>query len=96
MIPVVTTHTMAIDGERGENDMAKFTNRERLLPDDTRERFKYEIAGELGLMDDISQRGWGDMPSRELGRIGGKIGGNMVKVMIRHAEEAMHSESETD
>lgn len=29
------------------------------------------------------------MPTRDLGAIGGHIGGNMVKVMIRYAEEAM-------
>ncbi len=54
-----------------------------------RDQFKYEIAESLGLSEEIRDKGWADMPSRQLGRIGGKIGGNMVKVMIRQAEEAM-------
>jgi len=32
---------------------------------------------------------WGDVPARECGKVGGKIGGNIVKVMIRHAEQAL-------
>lgn len=69
--------------------MAKWTSGRSLLPNQVRDRFKYEIAGELGLLDDIETKGWADMPTRDLGRIGGSIGGNMVKVMIRQAEEAM-------
>lgn len=46
-------------------------------------RFKYEVAEELGLRDDIEQRGWGDMTTREVG----KIGGNMVRKMVRHARD---------
>lgn len=68
--------------------MAKFTNGP-LLPHDVRDAFKYEIASELGLLGEIQSRGWGDMPTRECGRVGGRIGGRMVKVMIRFAEEAL-------
>jgi hypothetical protein len=64
-------------------------NGPRLLPEDFLDSWKYEIAGELGLLPKIQQVGWGDMPSRECGRVGGHIGGRMVKVMIRHAEEAL-------
>jgi small acid-soluble spore protein F (minor alpha/beta-type SASP) len=69
--------------------MAKWTKTPSILSNQVRDRFKYEIAGELGLLDDIAEKGWADMPTRQLGRIGGTIGGNMVKVMIRHAEEAL-------
>ncbi len=69
--------------------MAQFTNRPKLLPDDVRDRFKYEIADEIGLLDKIESVGWPDMPTRDCGRIGGKIGGNMVKVMIRYAEQSI-------
>lgn len=69
--------------------MAKWTNGPSVLSNQVRDRFKYEIAQELGLLDDIQQKGWADMPTRQLGRIGGKIGGNMVKVMIKYAEENM-------
>ncbi len=57
------------------------------LPREQLERFKFEIADDLGI---TLQQGYnGDITAREAGRIGGRIGGNMVKVMIRMAEEAM-------
>ncbi len=64
-------------------------NGAKLLSQDTLNRFKYEIASELGLSGEIQRRGWADMPSRDMGAIGGNIGGRMVRVMIRHAEEAL-------
>lgn len=62
---------------------------ERLLSNAAREQFKYEVAQELGLRREIEAKGWAEMPSRQLGRIGGKIGGNMVKVMIQYAEQSL-------
>jgi len=57
------------------------------LPREQLDRFKFEIAEDLGIP---LHKGYnGDMTTREAGRIGGRIGGNMVKVMIRMAEEAM-------
>lgn len=73
--------------------MAKWTNSPSLLSNAVRDRFKYEVADELGLLEQIESKGWADMPTRELGRIGGAIGGNMVRVMIRYAEEAMANEN---
>lgn len=49
------------------------------------DRLKLETARELGLDDDIQQRGWENMTTREVG----KIGGNMVKKMIAYAEQHM-------
>lgn len=49
------------------------------------DRFKYEVAEELGLANKIARVGWGDMTSRECGL----VGGNMVRRMIRYAEEKM-------
>lgn len=49
------------------------------------DRLKYEVANELGLDDDIQQRGWENMTTREVG----KIGGNMVRKMINFAEAEM-------
>lgn len=46
------------------------------------DHLKYEVAEDLGLDDDIEERGWGNMTTRQVG----KIGGNMVKRMIRKAE----------
>lgn len=52
---------------------------------DALDRFKYEVAEELGLRDDIERRGWENMTTREVGR----IGGNMVRRMVRFAERNM-------
>ncbi len=57
------------------------------LPREQLDRFKFEIAEDLGIP--LHEGYNGDMTTREAGRIGGRIGGNMVKVMIRMAEEAM-------
>lgn len=70
--------------------MARNNNRNKNLLDDSfLDQFKYEIAEELGLKEKIDSQGWANMTSRECGRIGGKIGGNMVKVMIRQAEQML-------
>ncbi|MDA8234622.1 MAG: alpha/beta-type small acid-soluble spore protein [Clostridia bacterium] len=67
--------------------MAKFV--QQMLPHSTLDKFKYEIAEELGITPQIENGYWGRLSSRDCGRVGGKIGGNMVKVMIRKAEEAL-------
>ena len=41
-----------------------------LTPD---EKMKYEIAEELGLLDQVLQKGWKSLSSKETGRIGGLI-----------------------
>ncbi|WP_269078339.1 alpha/beta-type small acid-soluble spore protein [Caldanaerobacter subterraneus] len=46
---------------------------------------KQEVADELLLEGGIEKRGWENMTTREVG----KIGGNMVKKMIRFAEKEM-------
>jgi len=53
------------------------------------DRLKMETARELGLDDDIEQRGWENMTTREVGL----IGGNMVKKMIAYAETHMAEDS---
>ncbi|MCL4425181.1 MAG: alpha/beta-type small acid-soluble spore protein [Firmicutes bacterium] len=52
------------------------------------DQLKYEVADELGLDDDIENRGWENMTTREVG----KIGGNMVRRMVRFAEKEMPME----
>lgn len=37
------------------------------------DKMKYEIAGELGLLDKIEQEGWGGLTAKETGKIGGLI-----------------------
>jgi small acid-soluble spore protein F (minor alpha/beta-type SASP) len=67
--------------------------RSRLLPHAVRDRFKYEIAEDLGIAAEVAERGWADLPSREVGRIGGRIGGRMVRVLVRQAEEELRRQS---
>ena len=41
------------------------------LPEE--EKLKYEIAGELGLLDRVLKDGWKSLSAKETGRIGGLI-----------------------
>lgn len=55
-----------------------------LLPESERalDRLKYEVAEDLGLDDDIEEKGWANMTTRQVG----KLGGNMVRRLIKRAE----------
>lgn len=53
------------------------------------DRLKYEVADDLGLGDDIETRGWGNMTTREVG----KIGGTMVKRLVARGERDLAAES---
>lgn len=50
---------------------------------------KFEVARDLGLDDDIKQRGFANMTTREVG----KIGGNMVKRLVAKGEQTLAAES---
>lgn len=54
--------------------------------EDELDSLKEEVAEDLRLDDDIKKRGWENMTTREVG----KIGGNMVRKMIDLAEEEMN------
>jgi len=69
--------------------LAQFTRSPRVLPKNTLDQYKYELAQEYGLTDRIRTVGWGDMTSRECGLTGGRIGGNITKVLVRRAEELL-------
>lgn len=69
--------------------MAQFTPTGRVLPHELLDRFKWEIAEQDGLTEKIVQMGWPGMTSRDCGHVGGRIGGRMVKVMLRYAEQAL-------
>lgn len=62
-----------------------------ILPQSTLEQFKWEVADELGLSSKIKSQGWENMSSRECGHVGGRIGGSMVKTMIRRAKESLNT-----
>ena len=36
-----------------------------------KEKLKYEIAEELGVLDEVLESGWKSLPAKETGRIGG-------------------------
>lgn len=69
--------------------MAQFIDRKKLLPESVLDDMKYQVAAQLNLIDEIALKGWPEMKTRDTGTIGGKLGGNMVKVLIRQVEEVM-------
>lgn len=52
------------------------------------DHLKAEVAEDLGLDDDIDERGWGNMTTREVG----KIGGNMVRRLVKKAKNELPRE----
>ncbi|QHT47568.1 alpha/beta-type small acid-soluble spore protein [Halobacillus sp. ACCC02827] len=59
----------------------------------TADRAKFEVAEELGIP--LREKGNGDLSTKDAGRIGGRIGGGMVKEMIRRAQmELQHKNTE--
>lgn len=51
---------------------AKLKANKELTPmEKLREKMKYEIAEELGLIDKVEEKGWSSLTSKETGRIGG-------------------------
>jgi len=68
-------------------------NSSGILPHAVLEQFKWEVADELGLSSKIKSQGWENMTSRECGYVGGRIGGSMVKTMIRRAKDSLNGNS---
>ena len=50
--------------------MEKPINLQEMSPE---EKLKYEIAGELGLLDKVLEDGWKTLSAKETGRIGGLV-----------------------
>ena len=65
--------------------MANTSSNRKLVPEamDSLDRFKYEVASEVGVNLKIGYNG--DISARDAGR----IGGNMVRKMIQRAENSM-------
>lgn len=63
------------------------SNKTPMVPESEKrlDQLKWEVAEELHLDDDIQERGFENMTTREVGQ----IGGNMVKKMVAFAEEQM-------
>lgn len=68
-------------------------NNSGILPQSVLDQFKWEVADELGLSSKIQSQGWANMTSRECGHVGGRIGGSMVKTMIRRAKESLNQDT---
>ena len=51
--------------------MAKNKKNKKKKIETLEDKLKYEIAGELGLLDKIDDVGWGGLTAKESGRIGG-------------------------
>jgi len=49
------------------------------------DKFKYEVANEIGLGPQVQDGYWGEIPSRDCGRVGGQ----MVRRMIEQAERTL-------
>ncbi|QGG48268.1 alpha/beta-type small acid-soluble spore protein [Heliorestis convoluta] len=74
--------------------MAQFFPEKKIFPQSVRDEFKYEVAEELGLTPKIHHDYWGALSAKDCGRVGGRIGGSMVKAMIRRAEEVLVQEEQ--
>lgn len=53
----------------GSGQMKEKNKKKKVLTED--ERLKYEIAGELGLLEQVEAHGWKSLSAKETGRIGG-------------------------
>ncbi len=70
--------------EGGRSQLRRDSSMKQKLPIDITEvapedMIKYEMAKELGLYDQVIQRGWGSLSARQTGRIGGMIAGRRRK-----------------
>ena len=73
--------------------MSRKNTKSGILPQSVLEQFKWEVADELGLTEKIKSQGWENMTSRECGHVGGRIGGSMVKTMIRQSKDSLNNTS---
>ena len=70
--------------------MARRRSRRRTLVEGAEpilDRFKYEVANELGIVNKLQSNGWEEMTTREVGTVGGL----MVKKMLQEAEKTLAS-----
>lgn len=67
--------------------MARRRRRRTVVPgaEQVLDRFKYEVASELGILNQVQNQGWDNMTTREVGQVGGQ----MVKRMLQEAERSL-------
>ena len=69
--------------------MGKNTRKNKKKKVETLEdKLKYEIAGELGLLDKIQEEGWGGLTAKETGKIGGLITVRKKEMKKKESEQA--------
>jgi len=56
------------------------------------DKWKYEIATELGLIDKVMSEGWGGLTAKETGRIGGLITVRKKKLKKESEEKEVNAE----
>lgn len=56
------------------------------------DKWKYEIASELGLLDKVLSDGWGGLTAKETGRIGGLITVRKKKMKKMQVQEQVQQE----
>ncbi|MGR9048906.1 small, acid-soluble spore protein, alpha/beta type [Halobacillus faecis] len=61
-----------------------------LLQSSSPDQTKYEVAEEQGIP--LKRGNNGDLSTRDAGKIGGQIGGRMVKELIRRAQQQMEKD----
>ena len=59
----------------------KKITREEIPSMEEKDRMKYEIAEELGLLDQVLEEGWKSLSSKETGRIGGLMTRRRRKIL---------------
>ena len=62
----------------------KKITREDIAQMEGQERMKYEIAEELGLLDQVLESGWRSLSAKETG----KVGGMMTSRKKKHQQES--------
>ncbi|MEF9992316.1 MAG: small, acid-soluble spore protein, alpha/beta type [Paraclostridium sp.] len=67
------------------------SHKKKILTDD--DIMKYEIASELGLMDKVSEIGWGGLTAKEAGRIGGMLTSRKKQKKKKEKEDNENDES---
>jgi len=70
------------EAQKGLDDL-----KQRLLKSQTPENAKFEVAEEKGIP--LNRYDNGNLSTRDAGRIGGPIGGQMVKELVRQAQKEL-------
>ncbi|MGP4068927.1 small, acid-soluble spore protein, alpha/beta type [Halobacillus sp. B29] len=70
------------EAQKGLDDL-----KQRLLKSQTPENAKFEVSEEKGIP--LNRYDNGNLSTRDAGRIGGPIGGQMVKELVRQAQKEL-------